>query len=183
MLGALSLVVTDAVSAATSRAAGQSVSGAAALSALEQFLDRPTLDELGHVLGLTHSGAVRLVDRLVAAGLVTRSPGPDGRSRSLALTATGRRTARRVRQARAQALHALVDRLPEEERGAAGPVLSALLSAVVEGKDGGAWTCRLCDLSACQRKEGCCPAAAAAATKYGVGAASGTVEPPRRRGR
>jgi DNA-binding MarR family transcriptional regulator len=170
LLGALSLVVGDGITAATSRAAGQSLSGAAALSALYQFLDRPTLDELGRVLGLTHSGAVRLVDRLVGDGLVTRSPGADGRSRSLALTAKGRRTARRIHQARAQVLLTLVDRLPEAQRDAAGPVLSAFLTAVVEGKDGGAWTCRLCDLGACQREEGRCPTAAAAAVKYAADA-------------
>ncbi len=179
LLGALSLVVADAVSAAASDAAGQSSSGAAALSALDQFLDRPTLDELGHVLGLTHSGAVRLVDRLVTAGLVTRSPGPDRRSRALALTAKGRRTARRVRQARARVLVTLVDRLSDSEREAAGPVLSAFLSAVVEGKDGGAWTCRLCDLGACQRQHGRCPAAEAAAVRYGAGATGDRPAPMR----
>jgi DNA-binding MarR family transcriptional regulator len=161
-------VVADAVSAATSAAAGQSTSAAAALSALEQFLNRPTVDELGRVLGLTHSGAVRLVDRLVADGLVARGRGADGRSRSLALTPKGRRTAARVRQARTRALSGLVDRLPEAEREAAGPVLSALLAAVVEVKDGGAWTCRLCDLTACQREQGRCPTAAAAALRYGA---------------
>ncbi|MGV2386825.1 MAG UNVERIFIED_CONTAM: MarR family transcriptional regulator, partial [Thermobifida fusca] len=76
VLGALALAVTDRTSAAIAAAAGQSVSAAAALSAMHHFLDRPTLDQLRRVLGLTHSGAVRLVDRLVDAGLVTRGPGP-----------------------------------------------------------------------------------------------------------
>ena len=38
---------------------------------------------------------------------------------------------------------------------------------VVTGKDGGAWICRQCDLAACERATGRCPAANAAAAKYG----------------
>ena len=63
LLGALALVITDQSAQAVAAAAGQSVSAAAALSALHHFLDRPTLDQLHKVLGLTPSGAVRLVDR------------------------------------------------------------------------------------------------------------------------
>lgn len=96
VFGALSLVVADLTSAAITQACGQSASGAAALSALHQFLDHPTVDELRRVLGLTPSGAVRVVDRLVEAALVTRGPGPDGRSRSLSLTPAGRRAAKRI---------------------------------------------------------------------------------------
>ena len=50
-------------------AAGQSESAAAALSALLHFLDRPSVDLLRQVLGLTSSGTVRLVDRLAESGL------------------------------------------------------------------------------------------------------------------
>ena len=37
------------------------------------------------------------------------------------------------------------------------------MAALVRTKDGGAWTCRLCDLDACGRPAGRCPAANAAA--------------------
>src|SRR5918996_673413 len=99
VLGALALVVTDRTSDAIAEAAGQSVTGAAALSALHHFLDRPTIDRLRQVLGLTPSGTVRLVDRLAEAGYVVRGPGSDGRSRTVTLTAEGRRAAERVAQA------------------------------------------------------------------------------------
>jgi MarR family transcriptional regulator, negative regulator of the multidrug operon emrRAB len=48
-------------------ATGSDLSGVAALTTL---LDRPGLSirELAAVLGITHSGAVRLVDRLAARG-------------------------------------------------------------------------------------------------------------------
>lgn len=167
ILGALALVVADQTSAAIAEASGQSVSGAAALSALDQFLDRPRIDQLRQVLGLTHSGAVRLVDKLAAEGLVARTPGQDGRSRAIILTDQGRRIAGLIATARLSALRHLIERLPSAQREALGPLVAALLEAVVTHKDGGAWICRLCDLTACRRAEGLCPAANAAAAKYG----------------
>ncbi|HEX7746835.1 MAG TPA: MarR family winged helix-turn-helix transcriptional regulator [Micromonosporaceae bacterium] len=168
VLGALSLVVTDLTAQAVAAATGQSVSAAAALSALDQFLDRPSLDQLRKVLGLTPSGAVRLVDRLAGAGLVERGPGGDGRSRSVVLTEAGRRAAERIGQARASLLGtALADLTPAELQDLHA-LLSRIMSNVVHAKAGGAWICRLCDLTACGRPAGQCPAATAAAAKYGT---------------
>jgi DNA-binding transcriptional ArsR family regulator len=80
LLGALSLAVTDRASVAVGDAAGQSESAAVALSALHHFLEDPSVDLLRRVLGLTPSGAVRLLDRLEDAGYIRRRPGQDGRS-------------------------------------------------------------------------------------------------------
>lgn len=168
VLGALALVVTDLTGAAVTAASGQSLSAAAAVTALDQFLDRPTIDDLRRVLGLTPSGAVRLVDRLCSHGLTTRGPGADGRSRSVALTPKGRRAARRLAAARAAVLTDTLGRLSAEQQAAVGPLVDALMAAVVQGKDGGAWTCRLCDLTACQRAEGRCPAYTAAIDRFGA---------------
>ena len=76
VLGALSLVVADQMSDAVAAAADQSLTAAAALSALEHFADGCSIDRLRRILGLTSSGTVRLVDRLVAAGEVRRARGP-----------------------------------------------------------------------------------------------------------
>jgi DNA-binding MarR family transcriptional regulator len=166
LLGALALSISDRTSTAIAAAAGQSESAAAALSALHHFLDRPTLDQLRQVLGLTHSGAVRLIDRLSAAGLVTRGPGGDGRSRSVVLTEEGRRAAGRVSAARAAALTDLLRTLSPAERKTLHALMGRVMAAVVHDKDGGAWICRLCDLDACGRNVGRCPTANAAAAKY-----------------
>ena len=166
LLGALALSISDRTSMAIAAAAGQSESAAAALSALHHFLDRPTLDQLRQVLGLTHSGAVRLIDRLSAAGLVTRGPGGDGRSRSVILTEEGRRAAERVSAARAAALTDLLRTLSPAERTTLHALIGRVMAAVVHDKDGGAWICRLCDLDACGRNAGRCPTANAAAAKY-----------------
>ncbi|GIJ61435.1 hypothetical protein Vau01_089510 [Virgisporangium aurantiacum] len=166
MLGALAQAVTDRTTAAITAATGQSPSAAAALTALDQFLDRPTLDRLRLVLGLTPSGAVRLVDRLSQAGLVTRGPGGDGRSRSVMLTERGRAAAAEVAAARATVLRDLLGDFSAADRKTLGRLLDRLMAGVVAGKDGGGWICRQCDLAACERAAGRCPAANAAAAKY-----------------
>jgi DNA-binding MarR family transcriptional regulator len=162
VLGAVALVVTDQTALA-----GQSPSAAAALSALHQFLDHPTLDQLRKVLGLTHSGAVRLVDRLADAGLVTRGAGGDGRSRSVELTDAGRRVAAQITTERAAVLSGALDGLSAAEQDTLHALLGRVMTNMVNAKDGGAWICRLCDLTACGRPDGQCPAANAAAVKYG----------------
>lgn len=170
LLGAFALAVTDraaaAVNAAAAPAAGHP-SAAAALSALLHFLDRPTIDHLRRVLGLTPSGAVRLVDRLAEAGLVTRGPGGDGRSRSVTLTPAGRAAAERVSAARAAVLRDALAVLSPAERSTLDDLIGRVMAGIVWEKEGGAWLCRLCDLRACGRDSGDCPTANAAAEKYG----------------
>lgn len=168
LLGALALLLSDQIAAETAAAAGGSGTAAAALCALQQFLDRPAIDDLRHVLGLTPSGAVRLVDRLAEAGLVTRGPGRDGRSRSVRLTPAGRRAATAVAAARAAVLTRALSDLPARDVETLHGLLGRMLADLVWHKDGGAWICRLCDLHACGRDQGRCPTANAAAAKYGA---------------
>jgi DNA-binding MarR family transcriptional regulator len=163
VLGALALVVADRTSEAIAAAAGQSETAAAALSALHHFLDRPSIDLLRQVLGLTPSGTVRLVDRLVEAGYVTRGPGEDGRSRSVTLTAEGRLAAERVARARADLLADALAVLSPGERATLHALLGRLLATFVRGRGATRWVCRLCDTGACGRPRGLCPAVNAAA--------------------
>ena len=167
VLGALALVVSDRTGAAVADATGQSASAAAALSALSEFLDRPTLDDLRKVLGLTPSGVVRLVDRLADSGLVTREAGPDARSRAIVLTDEGNRLAAEINRSRMAALTGTLAGLSEPELNDFHRLLSRVMANVVQDKDGGAWICRMCDLEACERSGGHCPAAIAAQAKYG----------------
>ena len=46
-------------------------------------------------------------------------------------------------------------------------LLARVMDQVVRHKEGGAWICRMCDLRACGRAAGHCPAARAAENKYG----------------
>jgi DNA-binding MarR family transcriptional regulator len=171
LLGALALSVVDRISSVAD-GAGHSMTAATALSAMAGFLDGASIDRLRDVLGLSHSGAVRLVDRLVADGLARRLPGPDGRSRSVTLTTEGREAAARIAAEREALLHRLTGALDARERSQLQQLLAKMLAEVVATKDGGAWVCRLCDLGACGRGDGKCPTARAAAVKYGPSAVS-----------
>ena len=81
----------------TSELAG---SAAVALLALEEFLGGAHVGRLADVLGVTHSGAVRLVDQLESEGLAERRVGADRRRVEVQLTAAGRRRAAAARAAR-----------------------------------------------------------------------------------
>lgn len=145
---------------------GVATSGAVALSALHHFLDRPSIDMLAKVLGLTHSGAVRLVDRLVVAGLVTREAGGDSRTAAVALTDGGDELARAVTDARAAVLQDALAALSVGDRHALDALLGAVLAGLVREPGATRWICRLCDTGACGRSTGQCPVAREARRRY-----------------
>jgi len=164
LLGALGTVLSDALADAAELAGG--ASPAAALVALNGTSAGGTIDALAGRIGLSHSGAVRLVDRLVHAGLVERRRGADQRSAALVLTPQGRRTARRVLSRREANMEILLRLLTDDQRTAAIELVEALLGAVGREEGVEPRVCRLCDREACGRSRGRCP-----------------VAPPARRGR
>src|SRR5262245_63204278 len=123
-------------------AGGRPESAAAALSALLHFLDRPTVDLLRQVLGLTSSGTVRLVDRLAESGYVQRGPGDDGRSTSLSLTEAGRAAAEQVAVARTGVLLGALDALSPAERETLRRLMSKMLAGLIRGPGAVRWMCR-----------------------------------------
>lgn len=159
LLGALSLAVADRTADAFEDEAAGSPSSAAALSALLHFLDRPSVDLLGRVLGLSSSGTVRLVDRLERDGLVSRAPGADARVTAISLTPSGRRAARGIAGARADVLAAALDVLEPDERAELDRLLGRVLVGMIRGPGARRWMCRLCDTGACGREAGHCPVA------------------------
>ena len=168
VLGALSLVIADQATDAIAAAAGRSESAAAALSALLFFLDRPTVDRLRQVLGLTSSGTVRLIDRLAESGYALRESGSDGRSTSVVLTEAGEAAARRVAEARAQVLRGAMAALSEAERAVFEELISKMLVGMMRGPGATRWICRLCDIEVCRGNPVGCPVGNAARAKYGA---------------
>jgi DNA-binding MarR family transcriptional regulator len=166
-LGALSLVVADRMNAAVEAVAALGPSAPAALAALHEFLDGGSVSQLSSVLGLTHSGTVRLVDRLAVEGLVERAGAQDGRAVSVVLTRRGRRLALQIRQAREEALTSALSALTPDEVSNLAAALDTMLTTVTRARaeERSAhshdrpqpWLCRLCDFSACGRSEGNCP--------------------------
>ncbi len=178
LLGALALAVVDRVTEAIGDAAGHSISSAAAVSALHHLLDGPSIERLSQVLGLTHSGTVRLVDRLEDDGYVRRERGPDGRSAAVSLTPAGREVAAGVRAARGQVLHDALAPLDPAEQQVFGELVGRILVGMMREPGATRWTCRLCDTDACGRYTGGCPIGRAAHARYFAGGASGAADTP-----
>jgi MarR family transcriptional regulator, negative regulator of the multidrug operon emrRAB len=162
LLGALSITVAERLEAATRAAAAHGGSGPAALAALETFLDGSSIDTVRKPLGLTHSAAVRLVDRLAAAGLVRRGAGEDGRSVAVFLTPAGRRAAAQVQGGRMKALGEALAPLDASERAQLTRLQEKLLAGLTSGRADARRICRLCDAHACGHEEGRCPVTRAA---------------------
>jgi len=162
VLGTAALAVAERVEAATQAACGFTGAIPAALVALHEFAGGQSIDYLRTVVGLTPSGTVRLVDRLEREGLAWRGDGVDGRSVSVRLTARGRDTAARVRDARLAVLGELLAPLSTGQRRALTDAASTLLAAVTDGRQAARHACRLCDVHACGHDRGHCPVTNAA---------------------
>ena len=156
VLGAFTVAVSGAIQAAVDDAAGHSAAGPAALTAL-RIHRGCSVDHLANVLGLTHSGTVRLVDRLEEDGLVRRGQGRDARAVSLELTAKGARRAARVAAARATAVERFLGNLDAAERRTLLSLLEKVVVTDVEGWHDVGRRCRLCDLEACHAGGEACP--------------------------
>jgi MarR family transcriptional repressor of emrRAB len=162
ILGALALAVAERIDVATRQAAAHGGSAPAALVALSIFLDGSSIYGLRKPLGLTHSAAVRLVDRLAADGLVSREPGEDARSVAVFLTPAGRRAADQVQQSRMRALSAVLAPLSASDREQLTRLHGRLLAGLTGGRADAGHICRLCDSHACGHHEGRCPVTQAA---------------------
>jgi DNA-binding MarR family transcriptional regulator len=174
VVGALVLAVSDRMLAAVGDAAGGpgrpgSENAGVALSALHHFLEAPTIGRVRSVLGLTSSGAVRLVDRLEGAGLVRRDRAADGRETVVALTPAGRRAAARVVKARADVLEDVLAPLAADERAALEPLVARIVVGLMREPGATRWMCRLCDTGVCGQRTRECPVSRAAWARYGGG--------------
>lgn len=153
VLGVVALDVLTQMGAAIEDATGLSSVQATAVSALANSSDGGSTDDLRRIVDLSHSATVRLVDRLVERGLVTRRAAVDGRVAAVHLTARGRRTAAAIRQARQAVLEDLVGHLPVEQRRSLTVVLDGMAALEVrpapEGVAAADYLCRLCDPDAC----------------------------------
>jgi DNA-binding MarR family transcriptional regulator len=161
LVGALGLAIADRIAEAAAEPAGGG-SAAQALVTLYGGGAGGSIDVLARVVGLTHSGAVRLVDRLARTGLVERRMGADQRSAALYLTPAGRRAARRVLARREAAIQAVLAPLTRADRDALTRIAERLLAELGAAPDAERRLCRLCDPDACGRPRGRCPVAAAA---------------------
>jgi MarR family transcriptional regulator, negative regulator of the multidrug operon emrRAB len=165
LLGAAALLLSDAVLAAATEAAGRSGAAGAALSWLAQ---EPAcgIEQLRRPLGLSQSATVRVVDALEADGLARRSPGLDARSIRVELTAAGRRAARAVQRRRASVVDVALASLSASEQATLTGLLEKMLAALTTDGDHAERVCRLCDWTSCP--DPLCPVGAAGREKDGL---------------
>jgi MarR family transcriptional repressor of emrRAB len=172
LLGAVATGVMDQVGAACAEATQLSGAGSDALIVMLDFSPRGSVHTLSQAVGLTHSGAVRLVDRLAEAGWVTRRPGDDARSVKIALTRRGRTVAERLRARRNEELVKALDGLTLRQRNdllhacelvVANLTRQRLAQRAAGAPPAGGALCRMCDFAACGRPSGRCPATREAA--------------------
>ncbi len=173
LLAAWSLNLAQESTTALENASGLSGGAAVALLALDEFLGDAHVGRLADVLGVTHSGAVRLVSQMAAKGLAERRPGEDRRRVEIRLTAAGRRRAAAARAARDAVIRQSIAPLDTSEAATLETFLTTLVETRVaarmeqrrRGKPVAAWWCRTCDFTACGRAQGRCPAEAAAGSE------------------
>ena len=148
LLGAVGLAIADRIEEAAIEVMNRSGETPAALVVIGYGLG-PSNDQLKRVLGLSHPGTVRLVDRLVDDGLVERHQGADKRAIALHLTNEGHRVRETLLEGRLAAIRPLLTPLAKAEQDALGGLLHKLLSSMPTSDPDRCRLCRLCDDSVC----------------------------------
>ncbi len=88
------------------------------------------ISRLGEHLDVQPSTAMRMVDRLVSAGMLDREPNPDNRREIfVTLTDTGRRAVREATQRRRAEIARIVDAMPTAQRAGLVEALQAFSEA------------------------------------------------------
>jgi MarR family transcriptional regulator, negative regulator of the multidrug operon emrRAB len=109
----------------------------------------PSNEQLRRILGLSHPGSVRLVDRLAADDLVERRKGRDKRAIALYLTARGTALREALLKGRLAAIKPLLIGLTDTEQGVLAGLLHKMLSSMDTTDMQRCTLCRLCDDSVC----------------------------------
>lgn len=97
---------------------------------------RSNLTALARELDVASSTALRMVDRLIDAGLVERHTPPENRREThLSLTPVGRRTVHNVTNRRRKELRTVIARIPANQRAALVDAMSAFAAAAEPGSN------------------------------------------------
>lgn len=150
LLGALGLAVADRIAEAARQTLHHAGETPAALVVIGYGLG-PSNDQLRRILGLSHPGCVRLVDRLVADGLVERREGRDRRAIALHLTPTGHALREALLAERLAAIRLVLAPLDAGEQEAFAALLHKLLADLPASDLERCTVCRLCDDRVCTR--------------------------------
>jgi MarR family transcriptional regulator, negative regulator of the multidrug operon emrRAB len=158
LLGALGLAVAGSIEDAALEVLGRAGETPAALAVIGCG-SGPSNDRLRRILGLSHPGTVRLVDRLVADGLVERFEGEDKRSIALYLSRKGKALREQLLKERLAAVGQFLAPLTPAEQQTFETLLHKMLTSMPATAIQRRGLCRLCDGRVCTN----CPVPADAA--------------------
>jgi DNA-binding MarR family transcriptional regulator len=147
LLGALSLAVMDQIEQGARDVIGRAGETPAALIVIGY--GPITNDKLRRILGLSHSGTVRLVDRLVSDRLVERRSGKDDREIALHLTAKGAASRKDLLSSRISAVASFLDVLSPSERKRLRELIRDVLARQDTSEIDRFTICRMCDNAVC----------------------------------
>ena len=148
LLGAVGLAVADRIEETARDVLSHAGETPAALVVIGHGLG-PSNDQLRRVLGLSHPGTVRLVDRLVADGLVERREGRDRRAIALYLSKRGHAVREELLKGRLAAIRPLLAPLSSREQERLAALLHKMLASMETTEAERRTLCRLCDDRAC----------------------------------
>lgn len=148
LLGAVGLAVADRIEQVARDVLGHAGETPAALVVIG-YGTGPSNEGLRRILKLSHPGAVRLIDRLVADGLVMRRQGRDKRQIALYLTKRGETLREALLEQRLATVRALLSSLTAAEQKAFAGLLRKMLSKVGITDLERCTLCRLCDDRVC----------------------------------
>lgn len=154
LIGVFATAVASRIEQGIAKLSGHSLSHEAALVAIRNHPNE-SIGMLSNVLGLTHSGAVRLINTLEDEKLVQRyKSANDARTVVLRVTTKGLKRADSVLQAREQVTTQILNTLTVEQKSALTPALEAILGVLTDDKKGARRICRMCNEGVC-RPQGC----------------------------
>ncbi|MEM7467561.1 MAG: MarR family transcriptional regulator [Pseudomonadota bacterium] len=148
LLGVVAFEVSNRIEASAREIMKRAGETAAALVVIGYDLG-PTNDQLRRVLGLTHSGTVRLIDRLVDDGLVIRKEGEDKREIALYATKRGKALREQIMKERLAAIRPLLNTLTRAEQENLYSLLHKILASMETTDMERRTLCRLCDDRVC----------------------------------
>jgi MarR family transcriptional repressor of emrRAB len=154
LLGALVTAINDRMQWQAEKAIGLGGAMPAALVTIGHNYGE-SVEFLSGILQMSHSGCVRLVDKLDEQGLIERRPGKDRRSLSLYLTPKGREFKRDVLRARREALNAVFQKLDAPQQDKLVELMEVMLTAITHCKNDADIICRLCEEQTCAQSH--CP--------------------------
>lgn len=148
LLGVVGLAVADRIQDTAREVLKHTGETPAALVVIGYGLG-PSNDQLRRILGLSHSGTVRLVDRLVADGLIERREGQDKREVALFVSKRGKALREEILKERLAVIRPLLKPLSSEEQETFAALLHKMLSSMETTDMERCTLCRLCDDRVC----------------------------------